>query len=144
MPAMESTGAHAAAHDPEPSLRTAVVGLIALTPAILFAVANVLRWELDIRSVGELAGPLVNGGSDIRTLLETWALLGPLVALLVTLPDAVSIRRTPGSAFGIQIRVASSAVHVVVIVTSIVVLALFAGYFAAESLSSPSFTPSPD
>jgi hypothetical protein len=135
--AMPGRGPQAVSPDPTPSLRTAIVGVVALAPAILFAVANILRWELDVRAVGEIAGPIVNGGSGLRELFETWALLGPIVALLVTLPDTVSIRRAPGTSIGLEIRVAPSAFHIVVIVASIVVLAVFAGYFVSEAMATP-------
>lgn len=141
---MQNADARTASDYPEPTLRTAIVGIVALTPAVLFAITNVLRWELDVRSVGVLAGPFVNGGSGARSLFEIWALLGPVVALLVTLPDTVSIRRARGSTFGVEIRVASSVLHVTVILASIVVLALFAGYFASEELFTPTFSPSAD
>ena len=138
---MPGTSAHATCKDPDPSLRTALVGIVALVPAIAFGAANVFRWVFDVETIGEIAGPVIrHGGGEIRTLFELWSTLGPLVALLVTLPDTVSIRRTPGTAFGVEIRVAPSPIHILVIVASIAVLALFAGYQAAEAM----FTPTAD
>ncbi|MEX2275579.1 MAG: hypothetical protein WEA10_08490 [Actinomycetota bacterium] len=137
--------AHAASHDPNPSLRTALVGFVALAPAIGFGVANVFRWVFDVQRIGEIAGPVVrHGGGELRTLLEAWSSLGPIVALLVIVPDTVSIRRAPGSRFGVEVRVAPSAIHIALIVASIVVLALFAGYQVAEAMFTPSFAPGAD
>jgi hypothetical protein len=115
-----------------------VIGVVALLPAIAFGAANVLRWALDVQTIGEIAGPVVrHGGGELRTLLEAWSTLGPIVALLVVVPDVLSIRRAADTRFGFEIRIAPSALHLVVIVAALVTLALFAGYQVSEAMFTP-------
>lgn len=113
---------------------TLAAGALVL-PAVAFVAANVLKYGLRVDALSNVLGSFAEPGEGpVNVVVTALVLLGPVVAVAIALVPIVRLRlgRSDGrveAAFSLRLEWARLAIALV----ALAVLAILAGYLAAEN-----------
>jgi hypothetical protein len=108
-------------------------GLLVL-PAVLFVVANVLKYELGFPALADALGPLAEPRGVVEGVVTAVVVLGPVLALAVALAPIVRLR-TARSRDGLEATVSLRVrrANLVVAGLAFTVLTILGAYLFAEN-----------
>jgi hypothetical protein len=112
-----------------------VLAAALVLPAVAFVGANVLKHELSVNAPSNVLGPFAEpGGGAMNVVVTALVLVGPVLAVAIAIAPIIRLRlgRSDG-AVEATVSLRLEWARVAIALVALTVLALLAGYLAAEN-----------